>query len=185
MLVGLKQNIHEIKKFIDTASGLGFAGVHLMKGFYPNHDGLAKDSYLDSIYDDVDIPMLENYARQKKVLFTTNLGFRKVLEEGECYSPWNEFRLIITSNGWRCDVCCRGSCGIYMSDSALHDVHKFWHHERLDFIRRTVNTDEIIANKMCLRCRLNIRDEKFFYDNEDMIDNKLKVNNKFREIYMD
>ena len=185
MLVGLKQNIHEIKNFIDCASHLGFQCVHVMKGFYPNHNGLSQDSYLDAIYDDMTISKLKQYAKEHEVLFTTNLEFRSALEEGLCLSPWNECRLRITPKGWRCDVCCRGTCGIYMSDAALQDIHKFWLHERLNFIRRTVNTDEILANKMCLKCRLLIKDEKFFYYNEDMINTKLKIKKAFDEIYIE
>ena len=185
MLVALKQNIHELKNFIDCASNLGFQCVHVMKGFYPNHDGLRRDSYIDAMDDEIDISNLKHYAQKHGVTFTTNLEFRSALEEGPCLSPWKECRLRITPKGWRCDVYCRGTCGIYMSDAALQDIQKFWLHNRLNFIRRTVNTDEILANKMCLKCRLCIRDEKFFYDNEDMIHTKLKIKNAFDEIYIE
>lgn len=185
MMVCLKQNQHEIKNFILCAHKMGFESVKVMLGFYPQHDKLPLDSYLENL-DHLDLPGLRRLANGLDVIFTTNQEFRATLAKRPCESPWSELRLAPVPEGWEVAVCCRGSLRMFVSDETLKNLDAFWSHERLQFVRRTVNTEEILANKMCLQCRMRIRDEKYFALDENfaVLKRDLKLSTVFDTIIL-
>ena len=164
MLVALKQNINELKTFIDAAAEWKFQQVHVMRGYFPGHNALPKDSYLDELPNHADIDALREYARKKNVLFTTNEAMRGSLL-GPCYNPWGELRLWLKKDGWHADVCCRGSLNMVVQNESLPNLDAYWNHARVQFIRKTVNDmDAALANRMCMSCRTRISGEVKYHE---------------------
>ncbi|WP_415718682.1 radical SAM protein [Maridesulfovibrio sp.] len=175
--VALKQNIAETKKMIDLAAHYNFESVIAMKGFQPGHNGLPKDSYLDDLSLYFNEAELKAYAASKGVKFLTNENYRQSLR-GICHEPWKSLRFNNAKEGWDIGVCCRGILNLLIPYNKCHNIDKIWNSERIRFVRETVNdADKIIANKMCLLCRMRIDNEKNFIEKRELIFKNLRIKN--------
>ncbi len=174
MFVALKQNVSEAHKIIEIASRLKFHKVKAMLGFYPGNDYLSEDSYLPQFRPFLPVEELQEYATTLNVDFFTNEGFRNSLS-GNCYSPWRELRFIFAEGGWYANLCCRTSMNLFVPNNKMKDFKAIWESPRFEFIRETVNSKQLMANKGCTLCRLSIRNEKDFHKYKDWYDKILRI----------
>lgn len=155
--VAVRENLGDLEDAIDLAAEYGFEKVLLLypqKAVRKTPYGLDPESY--EIDDLVDAERLGRRACERGTSFSfTNV---KMERRGLCLSPFYNIQIGITPDGKiRLDYCCSGMSvsNLFAEDSALADIDTLFNNERAQFIRKTVNNDELImANKMCLLCRI-------------------------------
>lgn len=168
-LVVLRETIHEVRKMVDFAASRGFVEVQAHWGT-PTRMSLKRgclpaESYGIRYADYVDVDELKAYAQERGVNLCMDQRSSAVPTQVECYEPWTHMRLTPVGKGpvvdglqcqagWKVMVCCAGEANLFATDSAVVDIKQVWNSERLCFIRRTVNSSEFMANKMCTCCRL-------------------------------
>lgn len=153
----LKENMHDISRAIQIAADYGFTKVIVR---YPSQP-VKKFAYSlppDSMdVQTFDIPFHQQLAESKGIEFVHNRD--KECGESLCWQPWTYLLVYLPPSGEiSLAYCCHGQPQIYCDEKALTDFNKIFNNSRVAFIRKTVNSPQLLpANKMCLACRMSSR----------------------------
>lgn len=176
-LVVVKETVDEIKKMVDLASACRFQTVFARRGKSPGDpspEALPESSYFaenDEGYFDYNA--LRQYAAEKNVLLCSPTDEWDFLYKAHCDAPWKELRLNACPGGWELKFCCEGQLNVFIKEQDAIDIAKIWNSKRIQFVRETVNGENIMANRMCLLCRYEHSADPKFQAAGQLIKNRL------------
>lgn len=153
----LKENMDDIRRAIRIAADYGFKKVIVR---YPSQP-VKKFSYsLPADSMDVqafDVSLHQQLAADLGVEFVHNRD--RGCGESLCWQPWTYLLVYLPPSGeFSIEYCCRHQPQIHCEEKILTDFNKIFNNSRIAFIRKTVNSPELLpANKMCLACRMSSR----------------------------
>lgn len=167
IFVLFEQNAQFVREYIDITAKLGFNAVTIKRGTDCMVGKLPQQSFLPKLSSVFDLDELSHYAMERGIVFNHD---EIVYNKGVflCKDPWTRLDCIVEKDGWSVGYCCRNRINISISNEGLRDVERLWRNERISFVRKTVNSPELLpANKMCTLCRMcannpESRPEDFF-----------------------
>lgn len=155
-MVLTRSTVQDVKPMIDLAVRLKFQKVIVVHYILTDVSRNSVISIHESVKDDPvvmeDIKRLRSYAHEK--------GVELVISESsnppkKCDYPWKS--AFITNNYYMekiFTICCSGiEMNAFIGDSIYMDFKKIWNSERMQLIRKTVNSELPKQNNMCFMCR--------------------------------
>ena len=149
----------DVEKFVRFVCNMPFERINLHYGYYrysPVEKGqdkfFGREEFLEH-YDGVDSEALADYCTAHGVVFFARTH-EACYSKDYCIRPWNNIYLGIVDSKPGMYLCCSGTRPLLETSrfNNFREIEKFWNHERIQEIRRNVNSLEP-TNEMCVFCR--------------------------------